>query len=508
MSKAQWSIVRLDELKANKPYALNGGPFGSNLVRADYRPEGVPVIRGGDISGDRAFSYDDLVFVSEEKADELRPNNAHPGDLIFTQRGTLGQVGMIPRNAPFPRFVISQSQMKLTVNEDVADPHFLYCYFRAPSTIQTIHNLAFSSGVPHINLDILRNFEVLLPPLPTQRKIAAILSAYDDLTEVNTRRIALLEEMARGLYREWFVRFRFPGHERVRMVESAVGLVPEGWEVVKTGDAIDVNPPTKVPADGEKPSVMMNGISTNMMLITETGYRSGNSGSKFKNGDTLFARITPCLENGKTAFVQFLPTDDAVACGSTEFIVLRSRTLCPEFVYLLARSDAFRDNAIKSMTGASGRQRVQEACFDKFLFAHPDQKTLTAFAKLVSPLFPMVQLLADKNAEPPPDDATCCCRGWWRGRWMWWLWITNSRRHTKNSKHEVREAICRILGRRGRMALRRCAHSWSQHRQLDHGPSKLPIQSSTAPNTPPGTGDWGSACRPQPGMAREPSNIP
>ena len=77
----------------------------------------------------------------------------------------------------------------------------------------------------------LPQIELRLPPLPTQRKIAAILSAYDDLIEVNTRRIALLEEMARGLYREWFVRFRFPGHEGVRMVESAVGLVPEGWEV-------------------------------------------------------------------------------------------------------------------------------------------------------------------------------------------------------------------------------------------------------------------------------------
>jgi type I restriction enzyme, S subunit len=94
--------------------------------------------------------------------------------------------------------------------------------------------------VPHINLDILRNFEVLLPPLPTQRKIAAILSAYDDLIEVNTRRIALVEEMARGLYREWFVRFRFPGHEGVRMVESAVGLVPEGWEVKALGDISDM----------------------------------------------------------------------------------------------------------------------------------------------------------------------------------------------------------------------------------------------------------------------------
>ena len=261
-----------------------------------------------------------------------------------------------------------------------------------------INKIDSGSAIPSTSREAFYEIPVSLPPLATQRKIAAILSAYDDLIEVNTRRIAILEEMARGLYREWFVRFRFPGHEGARMIESAVGLVPEGWEVVKTTDTIDVNPSTKVSADGVNPSVMMNGISTNTMLITEIGYRSGNSGSKFKNGDTLFARITPCLENGKTAFVQFLPTGDAVACGSTEFIVLRSRTLCPEFVYLLARSDAFRDNAIKSMSGASGRQRVQEACFDRFLFAHPDRRTLDAFASFVSPLFRMVQVLADKNA--------------------------------------------------------------------------------------------------------------
>ena len=78
---------------------------------------------------------------------------------------------------------------------------------------------------------LLKEMEISLPPLPTQRKIAAILSAYDDLIENNTRRIALLERMAQLLYREWFVRFRFPGHEDARMVESALGEIPEGWEV-------------------------------------------------------------------------------------------------------------------------------------------------------------------------------------------------------------------------------------------------------------------------------------
>jgi type I restriction enzyme S subunit len=133
------------------------------------------------------------------------------------------------------------------------------------------------------------------------------------------------------------------------------------------------------------------------MLIGNIEMRTGNSGSKFKNGDTLFARITPCLENGKTGFVQFLDSDDDVAFGSTEFIVLRSRTVTPEYVYLTARTDKFRDNAIKSMSGATGRQRVQERCFDEFLLAQPPTELLSAFSQQVCPMFDLIHLLANKN---------------------------------------------------------------------------------------------------------------
>jgi type I restriction enzyme S subunit len=183
------------------------------------------------------------------------------------------------------------------------------------------------------------------------------------------------------------------------MVESELGLVPEGWQVQAASTAMDINPSTKVPKEGLKPFLAMNCLSDASMLIDAPGERDGNSGSKFRNGDTLFARITPCLENGKTGFVQFLPSDEAVAFGSTEFIVLRSRTLTPEFVYLLARSDAFRDNAIKSMSGASGRQRVREACFDTFRLANPDQETLAKFVAVTRPMFQLIQSLARKNSN-------------------------------------------------------------------------------------------------------------
>ncbi len=231
MSRVRWPLTPIVELAAERKWAINGGPFGSKLVSRDYVDSGVPVIRGANLPFDKRFHSDDFVFVSEEKADELLANNAHPGDVIITQRGTLGQVGIIPPNSAYPRYVISQSQMKITVDPARVDADWLYYCFRSPVHQNELVNRASSSGVPHINLGVLREFKLPLPDLQTQRRIASILSAYDDLIENNTRRIAILEEMARRIYEEWFVRFRFPGHELVKMVESELGLMPEGWKV-------------------------------------------------------------------------------------------------------------------------------------------------------------------------------------------------------------------------------------------------------------------------------------
>jgi type I restriction enzyme S subunit len=109
----------------------------------------------------------------------------------------------------------------------------VYYFFRMPSTVQSVINHALTSGVPHINLGILKDFEIPLPHTTVQERIADILSAYDDLIENNRRRMALLEEAARQLYREWFVRLRFPGHEHTHMTDG----VPQGWEKRTFADA-------------------------------------------------------------------------------------------------------------------------------------------------------------------------------------------------------------------------------------------------------------------------------
>ena len=295
------------------------------------------------------------------------------------------------------KIALAQRVILLRGNPKIIDQGYYYQALKSDFVKGELNTRATGTNVLDIKQSELR--KVLIPyySLPTQIKIASILSAYDDLIENNTRRIKILETMARTLYQEWFVKFGFPGYEQVKMVGSELGLIPEGWEVKKVTDAVLVNPKTQVPKQGQKPFVPMGSLSTDSMLINDIESRTGNSGAKFKNYDTLLARITPSLENGKTGYVQFLPFDDSVARGSTEFIVLRSNTLCSEYVYLLARSDDFRENAIKSMTGSSGRQRVQVGCFETFFIAHPDNKTIQKFSEIVSPLFRQIYVFSEKN---------------------------------------------------------------------------------------------------------------
>ena len=232
-----WPHRRLETLAATEPYSFVGGPFGSKLTSRDYVAEGVPVIRGSNLNGSRFLYMDDFVFVSDSKVrEDLSGNLAKAGDLVFTQRGTLGQVAIIPEDGIANRYVVSQSQMKITLDENKSDKFFLYYYFSSRKTVEKILNLVSSSGVPHINLTVLRNFEVPVPSLDTQKRIASILSAYDDLTENNRRRIRLLEQAARLLYKEWFIHLRFPGHEHVKIKDG----VQEGWERKPLGEIADI----------------------------------------------------------------------------------------------------------------------------------------------------------------------------------------------------------------------------------------------------------------------------
>jgi type I restriction enzyme, S subunit len=231
---SEWTRTTLGDIACKNRTGIVDGPFGSNLPASDYTSFGIPVIRGVNLSlGKERFCNDNYVFVSEQTAKRLNRSLCVYGDIIFTKKGTLGQTGLVPLLENHKIFLISSNQMKLSVDKSLANSLFVYYYVSSPSSRDRILSDAMTTGVPKINLGYLRKFPIILPPLPIQKKITAIVSAYDDLIENNDRRIALLEKMAEEIYREWFVRLRFPGFDRATFHKG----IPEGWEIKDLKDA-------------------------------------------------------------------------------------------------------------------------------------------------------------------------------------------------------------------------------------------------------------------------------
>ena len=175
--------------------------------------------------------------------------------------------------------------------------------------------------------------------------------------------------------------------------------MPERWQPASFADLVNINPRTPFAKDIERPFVEMSALSETSMIIGQRSRRIVGGGAKFRNGDTLFARITPCTENGKTGFVQFLENDDAVASGSTEFIVFRSAKVNPWWIYCMAREESFREHAIRSMAGSDGRQRVNPKCFDQFATLQPPQSVLDQFEQAVKDSFAQIETLCNQNEQ-------------------------------------------------------------------------------------------------------------
>ena len=257
---------------------------------------------------------------------------------------------------------------------------------------------------------MLSRLSLYLPSLSeSTHAIAHILSTLDDKIELNRQVNETLEATARAIFKSWFVNFdpvkaKMEGRKPPCMdtetaalfpsafQDSSLGKIPHGWQVLPLPEVIEVNPRRVLKKGTIAPYLHMQNLPTQGHRPNDWTYREFNSGTKFTNGDTLLARITPCLENGKTGFVDFLDEDE-VGWGSTEYIILRPKPPLPvEFGYYLARSDDLRMFAIHNMTGTTGRQRVPASCFDYYQFAVPSAPITQKFSKIVKPLMEKIRV--------------------------------------------------------------------------------------------------------------------
>ena len=216
-----------------------------------------------------------------------------------------------------------------------------------------------------------------------------------------------LEAIAQAIFKDWFVDFgptraKIEGQEPYlppdlwdlfpdELVNSEMGEIPEGWEVKALEQVTHLNPKEPMKKGTVAPYLDMAALPTTGFVPEPPAPREFTSGTRFRNGDTLLARITPCLENGKTAFVQSLP-EGIAGWGSTEFIVMRPIPPVPQqLTYFLARDCTFRAHAIQSMTGTSGRQRVQAEALASYSLPCPPPDNLAIFGSVVEELFARVK---------------------------------------------------------------------------------------------------------------------
>ncbi len=373
----KWEKVKLGDIAT----CIQPGPFGSQLHNSDYSKEGTPIIMPKDIVGG-AIVHSGLLKVSEEHVKRLSRHQVYEGNLMVARKGDVRKCAYITANEN--GWMTGSDCLKVVLDESKCYPKFIYYQLRSEHIGRWLEKVSIGATMPSLNTGLLSGIEMVLPPIEIQKQIAGILSVYDDLIENNQKQIKLLEEAARRLYKEWFVDLHFPGHENTKIVDG----VPEGWNWCKLEGAIQFDPKVTLTKERMKQFVPMSALSTSSMVLDESQFTetTSNSGSKFQNGDTLLARITPCLENGKTAYVSGLKSNEG-AVGSTEYIVMRAKTINAYMVYLLARTDDFRQSAINSMSGSDGRQRVKSDKLKMLDYLHPTSELVEKFENVAEPLF-------------------------------------------------------------------------------------------------------------------------
>ena len=228
-----WIACTLDDICDKVDGHIQTGPFGSQLHQSDYSEVGTPVVMPKDIVNG-TISEEGIARVSEEHVLRLSRHKVRTGDILFSRRGDVGRCAYISPKGQ--GWLCGTGCLRVTVDAKVADSKFIFYYLQQASAIDWIEKHAIGATMLNLNTGILANVPIMLPSLPTQHRIASILSAYDDLIENNRRQIKLLEEAAQRLYREWFVELRFPGHESVKVIDG----VPEGWTVTTASEVTNV----------------------------------------------------------------------------------------------------------------------------------------------------------------------------------------------------------------------------------------------------------------------------
>jgi type I restriction enzyme S subunit len=352
---AAWRKVKLGEICSFK--------YGQMPKKSELAEKGYPVF-----SGYRVVGYSPKYHYRDP-------------EIIVVARG-VGGTGDIKMSPSFC-FLTNLSIATLVVSPDVHKP---FLFYRLAGT--KLWDLRTGSAQAQITIERLREYEVSVPSLPVQRRIAGILSAYDELIENNQRRIKILEEMARSLYSEWFVHFRFPGHDKVKMVPSSLGPIPQGWEVnaiQQFGEVITGKTPSKANPDfygQDVPFVKTPDMHGNMFIL-ETGDRLSMAGAESQANKTIPAGSI-CVSCIGTIGVVSLTTEDCQTNQQINSVIL-ARGETREFLFIQLYDLKQKLENLGSTGATMGN--VNKGKFESMEILAPPDDLLERYHRLVEPTF-------------------------------------------------------------------------------------------------------------------------
>ena len=332
-----------------------------------------------DYSGARQITEEDYL-------DTHRRTRLEPDDILITNSGTIGRMVLVPRASETSRTTFQKSVAILKPRQENVIPRWLYYCLM----VRKVELIAWAGGTAQKNLLLrdLRAFEVATPSHPTQRKIASILSAYDDLIENNLRRIEILEEMAQLVYREWFVKFRFPGHENARFVGSPLGKIPDGWEIVMLKELVECRRDSTSAGRhlSDRFYVPIDCIPRRSLALLETKSwtEAQSSLQLFDRGDILFGAMRPYFH--KVVVAPFK------GVTRTTCFVLRPHS-GDELAYSLMT--LFREETIQFASAHTQGATIPYAVWDGSLgnmqIVRPSEPLVNEFSNVAGPMLRMIQ---------------------------------------------------------------------------------------------------------------------
>ncbi len=371
-----WRYLTVDEIKANSPSAIAIGPFGSRMKSDRYVANGVPVIRGSNISDTREFKGD-FVYVDEQTANELRSSAAYVDDLVFPHRGLIGEVAIVgPR--PAEQYILSTSLMKLTCNRDLVDPSFVFYFFRSPAGRNELLQYASTVGTPGIGqpLSSLRLVRLPVPPLPEQQAIATVLGALNDKIE-NSRTIA--HRAAKLALAEGQAILADPRGPIVSL--PSVANISKGVSY-RSEDLVD----------GGKYLVSLKCVGRNgtFQLRGLKPYRGEHRPEQIvEHGDVVVAQtdLTQRAEViGRPVRVQGAGAKGQLVASLDLIIVRPQGSLTRETLFSLLSTQDFRDHALSYCNGTTVLH-MGARCLPDYCFRLPTDDALVSATAIMQPLF-------------------------------------------------------------------------------------------------------------------------